>query len=225
MATNIREFTVLQRRANMIDIATPKRVGVQGYRLKAALNFDLAFQTLLTADISSGYLDNTALRNGNIRREYLSLSSGSRVRIVFDPATFSGAPHNLADENHIWLQFFPVDFSGAEGAGGARTLILPPDEMMSDGRVIISGDAPTGASVVNSRRLDMPLRMGDVYVRNNEASGGTDLYIATAEGGPERPVAPQEEARFTEGATGTLLVRGGGGTANFTATMTHYLPL
>ncbi len=227
MTTVNREFTVFRRRANLVDILTPKREGVQGYRLKAALNFDLTFQTILTADISSGYLDPVALQSGVINRVTLGAAPGTgHVRIVFDPDTFS-VPHpaSLNDTEHMWLQFFPVDFSGSEGVPGARTLILPDDEMKAQGRVIIQGTAPTGVSVANSIRLDLPYRMRNMVIRNNEAAGGTELMVATAEGGPEATVAPQDEIEFFEGSTGVLLVRGDGGTVDFSATMTHYLPL
>lgn len=225
MTTVDREFQVFRRRPHLVDILTPKRAGVQGYRLKAARNFDLTFQTILTADISSGYLDPTALKSGSINRMTLGTAPGEHIRIVFDPQTFGGAPANLDDDEHIWLQFFPVDFTGAEGTGGARTLILPDDEMNARGRVMIHGVAPIGATVANSRRLDLPYRMRNVTVRNNEASGGDNLMITTTEGGPELPVAPQETAEFFEGSIGSLLVRGVGGTVDFSATMTHYLPL
>jgi hypothetical protein len=96
---------------------------------------------------------------------------------------------------------------------------------MAAGRVIIRGDAPSGATIVNSMRLDFPVRMQNVTVRNNEAAGGNELMLATAEGGAERPVAPQGEYQSFEGAQGSILVRGNGGDVDFTATMTHYLPL
>jgi hypothetical protein len=225
MTTTDRDFLVFRRRPHLVDILTPKREGVQGYRLKAARNFDVTPQTIITADIGAGYLDPTALGNGNINRVTLGSAPGEHVRIVFDPDSFSAHAANLDDNEHMWLQFAPVDFSGSEGTPGALTLILPDDENKATGRVVIAGTAPTGATVANSLRLDMPLRMRDFYIRNEEASGSTDLKIATAEGGPEVTVPPQSEVSFLDGGQGTILVRGDGGTAGFSATMTHYLPL
>jgi len=224
MTTVDRDFLVFRRRPHLVDILTPKRSGVKGYRLKAALNFDLTFQTILTADIGAGYLDPVALKAGVINRLTLGTAPGdNHVRIVFNPESFTTPALN--DDQHLWLQFFPVDFSGAEGTGGARTLILPDDEMKAQGRVIIAGEAPIGATVANSMRLDLPYRMRNIVIRNNEATGGTDLMVATAEGGPEITIAAQETAEFFDGSVGTLLVRGSGATADFSATMTHYLPL
>lgn len=185
MTTADRDFTVVRRRPHLIDIITPKRSGVQGYRLKAASNFDLTFQTILTADISSGYLDPTALRAGTIHRQTLGTMPGNHIRIVFDPTTFA-APHaaGLDDDQHVWLQFFPVDFTGAEGVGGARGLILPDDEMNGQGRVIVRGSAPSGVSVANSLRLDLPYRMRNMTIRNNEANASTASGTLTFTGIP-----------------------------------------
>jgi hypothetical protein len=215
-----RDFTVVRRRANLVDIVTPKRANVQGYRLKAATNFDLTFNTLVTGNISTGHLDSTV-----DTRTLTSLPSRDQVRLVFDPANYSGGPWNLVDTDHIWLQFFPVDFAGVEGTGGNRVLIIPDDEERAAGRIIIRGVAPSGASVVNSLHLDLPYKMRNIYIRNNEASGGDELAVATRPGGAERLVAPQEEAEFFEGGVELLMVRGVGGTANFTASMTNLLPL
>jgi hypothetical protein len=215
-----RDFTVVRRRANLVDILTPKRDGVQGYRLKAAANFDLTFNTLLTGDISTGHLDRTI-----DTRTLTTLPNRDHVRLVFDPDNYSGAPWNLVDTDHIWLQFFPVDFSGAEGTGGNRVLVIPDDEERAAGRVIIRGTAPTGADVSNSLHLDLPYKMRNVYIYNNEASGGDNLAVATRPGGSERFVVPQGEAEFFEGGIELLMVRGVGGTVNFTASMTNLLPL
>jgi len=215
-----REFTVVRRRANLVDILTPKRTGVQGYRLKAAANFDLTFNTMITGDIGTGHLDASV-----DTRVLTPLNNRDRVRLVFDPANYSGGPWNLVDTDHIWLQFFPVDFAGAEGSGGVRTLVLPDDEEKGQGRVIIRGSAPNGASVANSLQLNLPFKMRNVYIRNNEASGGDELAVASRPGGAERLIAPQEEAEFFEGGTELLMVRGVGGAVNFTASMTHLLPL
>lgn len=227
MTTVDRDFLVFRRRPRIVDILTPKRVGVQGYRLKAARNFDLTFQTILTADICSGYLDPVALKAGIIDRHTLGAAPGTgHVRIVFDPNTFAGPhPANLDDDENIWLQWFPVDYAGVEGPGGPLGLILPDDEMKAQGRVIVQGTAPAGASVANSLRLDLPYRMRNFVIRNNEATGGNDLAIATVEGGSEIPIAPQDVTEFFEGGVGALLVRGVGGDVTFSATMTHYLPL
>jgi hypothetical protein len=166
MTTTDRDFSTYRRRPHYVDILTPKRVGVEGYRLKAARNFDGVFETIITADIGRGYLD------PSINPQVINTAPGNKhVRFIFDPDTFQ-APHaaDLLDDEHIWLQFFPVDFLGAEGTGGAKTLLLPDDEMKAAGRVTVTGEAPNAATVANSLRLDMPFRMRNLTIRNNEAS-------------------------------------------------------
>lgn len=215
MSNAFRDFTVVRRRPNFVDLLIPKKANVQGYRLLAASNFDGTFSTLLTADISSGYLDPKV--NPNLLH---AVNATDRIRVVFDPASFS-----LTDSDHFWLKYQPIDFSGTPGTAGAPSLILPDDELRATIRVLISGTAPSAVNVASSLVLNLPYRMQDVEVRNNEASGGRTLFLATSEGGAERQVAPQETALFRDGAQGCLLVRGGGGTVSFSADFTHYLPL
>lgn len=226
MTTANRDFSVVRRRPHLVDIVVPRRTGVQGYRFSASTNFDLSFHTILTADISCGYIDSVAVRAGRIDPRTLGALSGKHVRIVFDPTTFA-TPHaaGLDDNQHIWLKFIPVDVSGVAGTPSAPVLVLPYDELNSQGRVIIKGDAPSGSTVANSLRIDLPNRMRNITVRNNSVSGGATLMLASTEGGPEYEVAPQEEIEFFEGNMFAFLVRGAGGVANFSASMTHYLPL
>lgn len=215
MSNAFRDFSIVRRRPNLVDLITPRRVGVKGYRLEAATNFDGSFSTILTADIGSGYLD----KNVNPAKLH-SINNPNHIRIVFDPATFS-----LTDDQHIWLRFVPVDFAGSAGTAGAPGLLLPDDMLRATTRIIIAGTAPNGATVANSLVLALPYRMKDMVIRNNQPTAGTTLFVATEIGGSERQVAPQETAHLLEGAQGCLLVRGGGGTVAFSADFTHYLPL
>lgn len=217
---SIRDFGVLRRRPGIVDILTPKQPGVvKGYRFQAATNFDGSFVTLFTADIGSGYLD------GTINPVVLtSVNNQDAVRVVFNPNTFTGTA-GITDDQHFWLRMVPIDFAGSVGTAGSPGLIIPDDETHATGRVIIRGSAPNGAAIANSLRLDFPCRMQDLHIRNNEASGGTTLFVATAVGGSERPIAPQEVSNMYQGAAGCLFVRGGGAIVNFSADFTQYLPL
>lgn len=216
-----REFQVVDRRANLLDIITPKRPDVQGYRFRAAPNFDGTFVTILTADISSGFLDPTV-----DRRVLTPLPAGrNHVRVVFDPQTFFGAAA-IVDADHFWLTFTPVDFAGAPGTESNPGLILPADQYGVSGRIMIQGNAPNEASWADSLQLDLPLRMQDFRITNNEASGGNSLQVMYAEtGGGEQEVLPEAVHEWYEGAVGMLRVRGAGGTVNFTASFTNLLPL
>lgn len=211
----IREFSIIRRRANYIDLVTPKRAGVFGYRFQAASNFDGAYTTIFTLPISSGYLDpsiNPAVVN--------AVNLTDHVRAVFNPVTFS-----LSDTAHIWLRFIPVDSAGTPGTASAGTLILTDAERYGNSRVQISGTAPQGAAVANSLQLNLPQSSQDFYIKNENASGGNNLYVSTRVGGREQQVAPQEILKAYDGPTDTLMVRGAGGTATFSASFTNYLPL
>lgn len=215
MSTAVRDFNVVRRRKNMVDLLTPKRANVKGYRVQASANFDGVFTTLMTADIGSGYID------PNVNSAKLNvLNNPNQIRIVFDPVTFT-----LDDDQHIWLRFVPVDFAGSAGTPGPVHLVLPDDEVQAAGRVIIAGTAPNGADVSASLQINLPFGMADFHIRNNQAAAGTTLFLATALGGSERQIAAQDTATMYGGAQSVLFVRGGGGTVSFSADFTHSLPL
>jgi hypothetical protein len=102
-------------------------------------------------------------------------------------------------------------------------LIQPEESLRGDGRIAISGDAPSGASVADSLGLLLPLRMQGLAVTNNDAAN--ELLVAFHEGGPEVEIAAGETRYFNEGAQGCLLVRGDAATVNFSASFTSFLPL
>ncbi len=221
MSNSNRPFSVVRRRSHLLDILIPKQVGVQGYRLQAAPNFDGSFVTILTADISSGYLDPAVDRN-----VLQALNNPNQIRVVFDPQTFNGSS-GIIDNHQFWLQFVPVSFAGAPGTASARCLVLPEDALRGDSRIMIQGSAPSGATVADSWELNLPFRTQDLSIRNQEA--GTDLYVALDPGGPETVVESgmgnMSQLELSDGAIGGFLVRGDGSTANFSASFTSYLPL
>lgn len=209
MSSATRSFSVFRRKANYVDMLIPKIDGIKGYKIRASTTFDGVFADLFTADIGSGYLDPTCAAFVQ------QINNQNAIRAVFNPATFS-----LTDSNHIWLTFVPINFAGAPGTETYPTLLLPVDEMNGSERVIITGSAPNGAAVANSLVVGLPFRAHDLHVKNNAAAGGTVLYVATAPGGPERPIAGQEVWSTREGPQGCLLIRGGGGTVSMTADFT-----
>ena len=221
MSNTTRPFTVVRRRPNILDLLVPKQANVKGYRLQAATNFDATFTTILTADIGAGYLDPAIDRN-NLN----ALNSPDQIRIVFDPQTFF-VPTGIEDTKQFWLKFVPVNFAGVPGTASSPCLILPDSSLRGDSRVMIRGNAPSGTTVADSLELQLPFRTQDLAIRNHEAA--TDLYVALEEGGAEAlldggaTTLAQEE--FDDGPIGNFWVRGDGGTANFSASFTSYLPL
>jgi hypothetical protein len=216
-----RPFNVVRRRPNILDLLIPKQANVKGYRLQAATNFDATFTTILTADISSGYLDPAVDRN-----KLNALNNPNQIRVVFDPQTFF-TPTGIEDSKQFWLKFVPVNFAGVPGTASSPCLILPDSNLRGDSRAVIHGDAPSGTTVANSLEILLPFRTQDLEIRNREAS--TDLYVALSEGGHEilldAGATTLSQVEFEEGPVESFLVRGSGGTANFSASFTSWLPL
>ena len=222
MSSNLtRPISVVRRRPNLLDIIIPKDSGTQGYRLDTASNFDGSFTTILTADISSGYLDPNLVR-AQKHLTLQALNNRGHVRVTFDPASFS-----LTDSQQFWLKFVPVDYSGTPGTPSSPMLILPEEKLRGDSVVVVTGSAPDGATVANSLPLLLPFRSQDLTIRNNSSSNS--LFVATEDGGGEITVPGNNtslsEVSFPNGAQGGILVRGGGAAVSFTATFTSFLPL
>jgi len=215
-----REFTIVRRRANLLDLITPKREGVQGYRFRGAPTFDGTFVDLFTANISAGYLDPA------INRMVLSSYATSRdhIRCVFDPQTFNGVAA-IVDIDQFWLTFTPIDFTGALGAESAPGLVLPDAVRFGTNRITIDGNAPSETSLATSLQIDLPSTMQDFRITNNEASGGNSLFVATSRGGGEQEILPTVIHDWLDGAVDTLYIRGSGGIVPMSASFNPYLPL
>jgi hypothetical protein len=215
----MRDFSVIRRRKNIVDVLTPKRAGVAGYRFQVATNFDQTYTTIVTAPIGSGYLD-PAINPVVLQ----AVNNNDHIRVVFNPDTFNGVA-GISDGAHFWMRFQPVDFAGTPGTAGPGTLILTDAEHYGNSRVQISGTAPSGAAVANSLQLNLPQNSQDFYIRNANATAGNALYVSFQVGGAEQQVAGQEVMKAYDGPSDTLMVRGSGGTAAFSASFTNYLPL
>lgn len=215
MSSASRDFNIVRRKANYVDVLMPKQAGVKGYRIKADTDPAGAFgTTVCTSDIGAGFIDLTLMPY------VLGINHPNHVRAVFNPTL-----HSLTDSNQFWIKFFPVDFAGVEGTGGIANLVLPVDERNGSERIIITATAPNQGSVATSLTLGLPFRAHDFGIKNNSAVDGTVLYVAMAPGGPERQVSGQETWRTLDGFNGCLLVRGGGATCSFSADFTMANPL
>lgn len=214
-----RDFNVIRRRPHIVDVLTPKRVGVQGYRFEAATNFDAVFVPIITADISSGYLDPSV--NSQLLH---TVPNFDNIRVVFNPDTFTGVA-GISDANQFWLRFVPIDFAGVAGTPGNAALVITDYEHYGMTRVLIAGNAPAAPTVAGSLQLDLPFTSQDLYIKNEEAVGGSALYLASLPGGAEQQVSPQEVLSMYFGPLDSLIVRGAGGSVRFSASYTNYLPI
>lgn len=208
-----RLFSIWRRRPHIVDLYTPVQATVDGYRLKWAANFDGVFATILTST-NVGYLD------PNVNRNVIETqpTTGTYVRIVFDPTTYA-----IPDASAFWLRFFPVT-GGVEGTGGAPTLVLPDSANHGVGIVVIHGDAPNGATSANSLQLDLPRIMQDFHVHNEESAN--DLFISTEAGGSEVMIPRSTDLQSLGflATQGSLYVRGGGAAVTFSASFTLAFP-
>lgn len=208
-----RAFSIVRRRANLIDLITPVRPGVDEYRLKWAANFDTAAPwTQIVSCPSSGYLDPV------INPAVLHDVPGPYVRIVFDPASFS-----IPDDLTFWMTFVPVT-SGAEGTESPPTMILSEDARRAMGLITIAGNAPSGADVSDALQIDLPARMKDINIHNNDDT--KKLYLATEAGGAENVIAPKESRAFygSGAGQGSLFVRGESAVVEFSAALMFLVP-
>jgi hypothetical protein len=215
----VRDFNVIRRRPHIVDLLARKKVGVRGYRLEAATNFDAAFTPIITADISSGFLD------PSIDSSVLhTVPNRDAIRIVFNPDSFSGVA-GINDDHHFWLRFVPVDFAGVVGVAGNPALVITDYEHYGMTRVLIAGNAPDGNNVNQSQQLDLPFTTQDLYIKNEEPAGGADLYLAALPGGAEQQIAPQDVLSMFFGPLDFFIVRGAGKAVRFSASFTNYLPI
>ena len=202
----MREFSVIRRRPNLLDIITPILDGVDGYRIEGASNFDAAFATLATST-RDGYTDES------LRDLVHAALAGKNVRIILNPSD-----HGLTDTKAFWLRFVPLT-GGVPGTVGNRTLILP--EASGRGLVSITGTAPIGATVANAIALDFPRLMEDLRIVNNSA--GNSLFVSFSDSDAEyeiKPGATQVPLANLRGSVSGIRVRGGGAAVAFQATCT-----
>jgi hypothetical protein len=161
-----RLFKIGRRRANIVDLYTPFVYGVDLYRLKWAQNFDGAFTAIINST-NVGFIDS----NVNRAKVETQPTTGTDVRIVFDPTTFA-----IDDTKSFWLLFVPVT-GGVEGTPGAPTLILPESAHKGLGLVTIAGNAPAAAL-----QLDLPFLAADLRVHNEELTNY--VFLGSEAGGP-----------------------------------------
>jgi len=201
-----RMFSVIRRKPDFMHVVIPRSSTVDEYRLKWATNFDQAPTQFLTPR-NIGYVDPAI----DLRQH--AVMAGDNVQLLFKPSTFS-----IPDTKPFWLQYFPVT-GGLEGTPSPMTLILP--RYNETQVVVISGLAPNGATVANSLQLDFPRLMSDLRIHNEHAT--VSLYVAFEPGGYEYQLQAPERTPQLSALVATqpcMLVRGGGGTPTFSATMT-----
>jgi hypothetical protein len=209
-----RQFSVIRRTPNLVDVLTPFVYGTVEYRLKWSSTFDGVFTTLV-APSAIGYLDPTV----NQAALQVVPNQGRSVRIVVNP---TNTAYSITNPNiPFWLKFARYDGS-SETYVSPPTLLLPHDANHGVGVITIAGTAPLGASVANSAQIDLPGTVENLRFANE---GGNPLFVAFEPGGPETKIVSGQDTLVTyRGTPSSILVRGAGGTTTFSATMTRAFP-
>ncbi len=215
--SNLRIFKIPRRRPHIVDLYAPLTQGLDtlGYRVKWAQNFDAAITAIINSS-NVGFLDS----NVNRMKIETQPTTGTDVRIVFDPTTYS-----IDDTKSFWLQYAQV-VGAAETLVSAPTLILPDTANKGIGVVTIQGNAPSGATSANSLQLDFPFLMQNFEITNNDAAN--TLFVSTEQSGPETAVGPKlgfYGYSTIYASQGSIWVRSGGAAVvNFSATSTLAFP-
>ena len=132
---------------------------------------------------------------------------------------------NIVDTKPFWMRLQPLVGGTPSGSPGAPTLVLPDSANHGLGIIIIQGLAPSGADVTESLQLDLPRLMNDFQLHNREAA--TDLFVAMEFEGAEKRFAGGEPTPTNisyDGTQSQLFVRGGGATADFSASFSSVFP-
>jgi len=105
--------------------------------------------------------------------------------------------------------------TGAINLAEAPHLILPYSSQPNR-PILLSGTAPSGAAIINSQEIQLPLQVNNIQVQNN---GSNILMIAFEPSGPEFLLNPfsEEGTNLVETfpASSQIFVRGAGGSTTF----------
>lgn len=204
----MRQLSIHRRKPNLMDLLVTKTPGAYSYRLKWSANFDgsTPFTAFLTSPMT-GFRDPAVNDDSNIT------IYGERVRILFDPATFS-----IPDSNVWWLKMSPLDHAGAEMFTTPPLMIYQPNIGGSYfPQLTITGSAPNEASLANSLEIHLPHQMRDMRILSAAA-----MWVAFDSNGQEVLLQgsslPKDLNRWS--TESVLFVRGNGAVVPFSLLFT-----
>lgn len=201
-----RDFSIIRRRPHVLDLMTPVRAGVTGYRFESAPNFDQPYTTILTTAL--GYVDPLIDTAANV-----IMPTNNRIRIIFDPSNYG-----LDDNKTFWMRFVPIT-GGIPGTPGTGVMVLP--DAIGNGLIVLSGMAPVGATIVNSIELGLPGLVEDLRIVNNDTAN--PMFIASDGSDAEYKLDPIQSSTplvALRGAVSSIRVRATGAPVLFSATCT-----
>jgi hypothetical protein len=185
---------------------------VVGYRMKTDTDPGGAFATTVFTSSINGFVDAAVAGPQNV------IQPGNGIRVIIDP---SG--NGISDDYAFWLKLVFVNGAGAEmtnPAPGAATLILPT--FVGNEQSGFTGTAPSGTTLADSLRIDLPRAMESFRIRNLESA--REMMVSFQEGGPEIAIPAGVESSEFYGLVSSFWVRGVSGTARFTAQFVYASP-
>jgi len=214
-----RLFSILRRKPGFFHFTTPLldsvSTGVVKYRLYTATEPGFTSPTAVVTVTNLGLVDPSVAGAQN------PIQPGNNVQILMKPSNYG-----LPDSAFFWLKLVYVNSAGADmssPAPSAATLVLPP--YVGNEQSGFNATAPSGSTIADSLRIDLPRQMSNFRVRN--LSTTLPLYVAFQEGGPEIVVpgqASSQESVGFDGIVSSVWVRGSGGTVAFSAQFTYANP-
>lgn len=197
------KYSIFRRQTKLLDLVTDFK-GAHGYKVQYAKNFDQPFTDIIT---SGRY----GFRDPNVHPAVLGRVSGPRVRIAFDPTSYS-----IDDDKPFWIKLVEIDSGGNPVDTSPPRMILPPFSYV--GITVIRGTAPNGATVDESLTLQLAGSFAGLRIHNE--SEDTALYVSMGDDaetmvafGTDRTLANLNEAQSV------IKVRGDGKDVMFSITM------
>jgi len=214
---------LVQRSANLIDIAIPRRPGVASYSLGSQVTLTDAWAgtTEFATVVAGRWMRSPSLVRGGVG--WYPDSMQGLTRFSFDPTDYASATMN-GDTAMQYLTVTELDAAGND-LSTSPVLVVPPSNFFATGRatLVLKGttlavaDGPDGFPPPGSGRVLLPLFADEVTFYE---TGSNPMFVALGEGTPEFTVPTGESRQLTEAGAWNLFIRGGtGAAADFEATI------
>jgi len=203
----MRVIRTLTRRDDLLDFLTPLPTLAPGetldeIRWEGGSNFDVMNPLFGTTAPGHDFTDPNVTQAE--RASLTPVSMAGHHRVTIKPSSYSLV-------GTFWLRRV-VRISASDFTGESLHMMSP---RVFTARQIhtIDGTAPTGATVANSLRLELPRTCTSFVISVN--TGSNPLAIAFNERGGERIVAAGTTVNVFAGTASTLYIRGSGGNSLF----------
>ena len=207
-----RTLSIIRRKPNLVDLTTPRRSGVIGFRFSFATNFDAPFtpfqvvrnqgMKVLRPPVSGGPRT-PDVSSGKQRKNF--------VGFIFDPTEYG-----ITDTAPFFIRVEPETSPGVFGAAEAIHLILPYSST-PDRPIVLSGTVPAGATLANSLEIQLPYQCNNWEIDN---IGINYLCFASNPLGDEFSIPTGAIFEQTYSPVSQIFIRGVGGATTLTSVFT-----